>query len=242
LSFSPHPPSPPHTLGWLGTSALASISLEKPNWEKLNQETQKIESTGRPLSQTSPLWTQVAISVQKGLPYSFEVGIHTKWLVQSSMWTVAGDFRWAFNEGIDYLPDFSIRVHLQQLLGASPLKLTTGGMDFNIGKSFASPSGLLFSAFVGWDLVFVFAASQRIAFDDGEAKFASLRPFSNSHNRLYAALRVSYWNAFAQLGLSLSLLKTPTASVPSATPSSTNDEEGRLSSLFLANLGLGYAF
>ncbi|MCL2626762.1 MAG: hypothetical protein FWD46_08120 [Cystobacterineae bacterium] len=239
LCFSPHSPSPPHTLGWLGTSATAFVSFEKPNWEAI--EKLRRETTGPLLSQTSPLWTQLGIAVRKGLPYSFEVGLHAKWLSQSAMWTLAGDLRWAF-EGIDYLPNFSIRVHLQQLFGASPLQLATGGMDLSLGYAFALPKGFILSAFGGWDLVFVYAASQRINFDDGEAKFTSLKPFSNSHNRLYAALRLSYWNAFAQLSFSYSVLKTPAAAAPADNPPPSNNDEGISSSLLSANFGAGYLF
>ncbi|MCL2314246.1 MAG: hypothetical protein FWC28_03205 [Proteobacteria bacterium] len=239
LSFSPLSLSPPNTLGWLGTSTSAFLSLEKPNWEtieKLNRETREKFSqttTNRLLSQTSPLWTQLGISVRKGLPYSFEVAAHVKWLTQSPLWTLAGDLKWAF-EGIDYLPNFSIRLHLQQLFGASPLKLTTGGMDLSLGYTFALPNALILSLFGGWDLVFVYAASQRVRFDNAEAKFTSLKPFSNSHNRLYGAFQLSYWHAFVQWGLSYSVLKIPM--------SSTSKKEGTFSSLLMGNLGIGYVF
>jgi hypothetical protein len=243
LSFSAHSPSPSNTLGWYGTSTFAFVSFEKPNWntlEKFNREAItrfNREAISHPFPQSSPLWTQLGLSIRKGLPYSFEVGLHAKWLAQSAMWTLAGDLRWAFNEGIDFLPDFSIRVHLQQLFGASPLKLASGGMDLSIGKSFALPKGFILSVFGGWDLVFVFASSQLVRFDNGEAKFSASGPFSNSHNRIYGALRLSYWNAFAQLGLSYSMLKTPL-------PENSNPEEENLPLLWLlsANFGVGYTF
>ncbi|MCL2012293.1 MAG: hypothetical protein FWG75_05850 [Cystobacterineae bacterium] len=246
LSFSPQSPSPPHTLGWHGSSANAFISIEKPSWEALEELNRKAleklnpNATGHLFPQSLPLWTQLGISARKGLPYSFEVGVHAKWLTQSSMWTLAGDLKWAFNEGIDYLPDFSIRVHLQQLFGASPLKLTTGGMDLNFGHSLALPNGSILSIFGGWDLVFVYAASQPIPLSNGtpeEAKFDSLKPFSNSHNRVYAAFKVSHWDAFVQLGLSYSLLKTPISN-----QQSPDNKEVKFSTLFSANFSAGYMF
>jgi hypothetical protein len=243
LSFSAHPPSPANSLGWNGTSATAFVSIEKPSWETIEKSNQEAiekfnrKTTGHLFPQSSPLWTQLGVSVRKGLPYSFEVGVHAKWLAQSTMWTLAGDFKWALNEGIDYLPDFSIRAHFQQLLGASPFRLTTGGMDLSLGKPFALPNGFILSVFGGWDLVFVSASSQMVRFDNSQAKFDALKPFSNSHNRFYAAFRVSYWDAFVQLGLSYSVLKTPM-------PKGALDKEENLPllSLFCANLGVGYTF
>jgi len=246
LSFSTTLPSPSGSLGWHGASAAAFVSLEKPNWdtiEKSNREAiekANLKTSGQLFSQQSPLWTQTGLSVRKGLPYSFEVGVHAKWLSQSSMWTLAADFKWALNEGIDYLPDFSVRAHIQELFGAAPLKLTTGGMDLSLGKSFTLPRSLVFSVFGGWDLVFVSASSKTVHFDDGEAKFAAHNPFSNSHNRFYLAFRVLYWDAFAQLGFSYSVLKTPMPENAASAPS--ENENLPLLSLSSAHFGIGYSF
>ena len=242
LSFSAHPPSPAGTLGWYGTSVTAFASLEKPNWETIEKSNREafekfdVENTGRLFPQSTPLWTQLGLSVRKGLPYSFEVGVHSKWLSQSAMWTLAGDLKWALNEGIDFLPDFSVRAHIQELFGAKPLRLITGGMDLSLGKSFALPNSFVLSVSGGWDLVFVSASSKTVRFEDGEAKFDALNPFANSHNRFYLAFRMLYWDAFVQLGLSYSVLKTPV-------PKDANpDENIPLLSLFCANFGIGYAF
>jgi|GEM_PF-1411792 len=246
LSFSAHPPPPSNTLGWYGTSASTFVSIEKPNWETIEsanrENTRRFygETTGRLFPQGSPLWTQLGISARKGLPYSFEVGVHTKWLTQSTLWTLALDLRWALNEGIDYLPDFSIRVHIQELFGAAPLRLTTGGMDLSFGKSFVLPQGFVLGGSFGWDLVFVSASSQTINFVNGSAKFDALKPFSNSHNRFYLALRVSYWDAFLQLGLSYSVLKTPMSENTYTAPD--GEETLPLLSLLSANFGIGYTF
>jgi len=246
LSFSALPPASPNTLGWRGTSVSTFVSLETPNWETIeaaNREAiEKFHGTqsGLLFPRGSPLWTQWGLSVRKGLPYSFEVGAHTKWLSQSPLWTVAGDLRWALNEGIDYLPDFSVRVHLQELWGAKPLKLTTGGMDLNLGKSFALQNGFILSGSLGWDLVFVSASSQTVHFERGEATFDALDFFSNSHNRFYLAFRVLYWDAFVQLGLSYSVLKTPLPE--NANPVPSERETLPLLSLFSANFGIGYVF
>jgi len=242
LSFSALPPSSPNTLGWYGSSVLAFVSLEKPNWKTIEESNWKLnrQNAGYLFPQSSPLWTQTGLSLRKGLPYSFEVGIHAKWLTQSSMWTLAGDLRWAFTEGVDFLPDFSVRVHIQELLGATPLKLTTGGMDLSLGKSFTLPNGFIFSGALGWDLVFVAASSKTVHFENGSATFDTLNPFANSHNRFYLAFRALYWDAFVQLGLSYSVLKTPI----SEKAHSAANETGSLPllSLFSANLGVGYLF
>jgi hypothetical protein len=49
-----------------------------------------------------------------------------------------------------------------------------------------------------------------------------------------------YWDAFVQLGLSYSVLKTPMPE--NANPSSAENENLPLLSLFCANFGVGYTF
>jgi len=79
-----------------------------------------------------------ALHVQKGLPYSFELGGRLIYLDQSQMAAAQGQVRWALNENYfeRYIPDVALRGALTRLFGQRDLNLSVIDVDALVGKRF----------------------------------------------------------------------------------------------------------
>jgi len=103
--------------------------------------------------------TTMQIHVRKGLPFSFELGGTLTKLMESDMFALGGELKWAFNEGFYYLPDIAVRVAANRLLGSRDLDMLTGGLDVSISHPFGIGGLLSVTPYAGWNLLFVNASS-----------------------------------------------------------------------------------
>jgi hypothetical protein len=76
------------------------------------------------------------VHLRKGLPFSFDVGVKLAAVVNSATFAATLEVKWALLEGFKNLPDFSTRFYIGRAFGQQDLNLTTGGLDFSLGKQF----------------------------------------------------------------------------------------------------------
>ncbi len=139
------------------------------------------------------------LQVRKGLPFSFEADAKIQYLSYSEMFALTGGFRWALNEGFDFLPDLSIGGQGTRLLGNRDFGLTTAALDITVGKSFGVDGMLVLSPYAGWQHVWVSAVSQVIDFNPGtenvadptadDSVFKDVVMGQNSYDRFFLGLR-----------------------------------------------------
>jgi hypothetical protein len=79
-----------------------------------------------------------ALHVQKGLPWSFDLGGRIIYLDQSQTAAAQAELRWALNENYwkNYLPDIALRGAYTRLLGQRDLTLGVIDVDAVVGKRF----------------------------------------------------------------------------------------------------------
>ncbi|MGQ0505374.1 MAG: hypothetical protein ACT4TC_08635 [Myxococcaceae bacterium] len=151
-------------------------------------------------------WLMPSIHLRKGLPLSLELGTRIAWLDRSRMASITGEVKWALNEGFAYLPDIGVRAHATRLLNARDFEVTSGGIDLGVGKQFAIGGMLTVTPYVGWNLIWVGAASSSVDFNPGRsaadsianptAQFTDTNVYdpvnfgSNAHNRFYGGVRL----------------------------------------------------
>jgi hypothetical protein len=76
------------------------------------------------------------VHLRKGLPFSLDIGVKLAAVLNSSTFAATLELKWALVEGFKNLPDFSTRVYVGRAFGQQDLQLTTGGIDFSLGKQF----------------------------------------------------------------------------------------------------------
>lgn len=155
LVMSPRLMAPAETLGQAGFSlgveaSLAAIDNKAEHWLRAAPD-----ETESPASTLSTL----QIHVQKGLPFSFELGGTLTKLTQSDTFALGAELKWAFNEGFYYLPDIAVRGSVNRLVGNRDLDMLTGGIDVSISHPFGIGGLLAITPYAGWNLLFVSASS-----------------------------------------------------------------------------------
>ncbi len=155
MVMSPRLMAPAETLGQAGFSlgveaSLATIDNTAEHWARATPE-----QGDTPASTLSTM----QIHVQKGLPFSFELGGTLTKLMGSDAFALGGELKWAFNEGFYYLPDIAVRGSVNRLLGNRDLDMLTGGIDVSISHPFGVGGLLAITPYAGWNLLFVSASS-----------------------------------------------------------------------------------
>ncbi len=187
--------APPETLGHSGFAVAADLSIVDFGTQTVKLPT---ESTFQ-----GPL-LMPGLHVRKGLPWSFELGARASWIEKSRMAVVTVELKWALNEGLTYLPDIGIKLGVTRLINSRDFNLTVGGVDLGVGKQFAIGGMITLTPYVGWNLGFVGASTDKVDFRPSRTLAESDKPneqfkdvfiynevgaFSNTHNRFYGGLR-----------------------------------------------------
>lgn len=188
--------SPPDTLGHAGFA----ISLEASAVSFSGD--QQLERSAPAFDGTILL---PALHVRKGLPHSLELGTRVAWIDKSRMAAATVELKWAFNEGLAYLPDMGLRGHVTRLLNSRDFDLTVGGVDIGLGKQFAVAGMMSLTPYVSWDLNFVGASTRVMDFrptrslaegDSAAEQFKDLDVYqpvvatANAHSRLSGGFRL----------------------------------------------------
>lgn len=98
------------------------------------------------------------VMIRKGLPFSFEVGGRMSWFTGSRQFVVGGFGRWVPFGNWDKVPDISIGMGYDGLVGNDQLELGTFHLDLSLGYSFklnlrGTRPGTRFSPFAGYQFL-----------------------------------------------------------------------------------------
>ncbi len=211
---------PPETLGHAAFAVNAELSVVQLDATRVRIPTVR-QADGTPGIDGALLLPSV--HVRKGLPWSFELGTRVTWVEKSRMFAATGEVKWALNEGFAYLPDLGVRGHVTRLFNTPDLHLTTAGADLALGKQFAIGGMVTLTPYVGWNLVWVAAASNTVDFEPSRPRashqrspaaafensnvYGQLNLADNSHNRFYGGIR--FIGGVLQLGAEYSLSQLP---------------------------------
>jgi hypothetical protein len=136
-----------------------------------------------PVMGTAQLW------LRKGLPYGLEGALGGTYLLESRMFALGAQGRWALSEGFFWLPDFALTGGINRVLcvglpSQPPLNATdsangtvrqacgtdpgiwTAALGATVGKTFSLLGMVTVSPFVGWQKIFVHASSPYVDQDE----------------------------------------------------------------------------
>jgi hypothetical protein len=206
---------PPETLGHAAFSFNAELGIiQLPALESVRLPTQREQSDTLLLP---------SVHVRKGLPFSLELGARVGWVDKSRLFATTGELKWAVNEGFTYLPDIAVRAHVTRLMGNRDFDLTTGGLDFGVGKQFPLGGMVTLTPYGGLDFVAVAASTDVLDFDQNRDVSTTLDPadpyaglentgvfqevklMENVNQRIYGGAR--FITGALQLGVELSLTR-----------------------------------
>lgn len=108
--------------------------------------------------------TALQLQARKGLPYGFELGGVVSHLVDTDLWGVGMDLKYAFLEGYRFLPDVALRASVATTLGSRDMSLLVVGGDLTISKNFAIAGLVTMAPYAGYSFLYGRAASYIVAF------------------------------------------------------------------------------
>lgn len=103
------------------------------------------------------------VKFRKGLPASFELGGNFSYILGSHMFVMGGQLKAAILEGINFLPDVSVRTSFTRLFGAKEVNLNTLSIDFMIGYDFGVGGMIAIAPYFAWSYTKITASSNIIA-------------------------------------------------------------------------------
>lgn len=214
--------APPETLGHSGFALAAELSVVD---FRTSAALMPVAASGGLQGPLLLPW----LHLRKGLPWSFELGARAGWIEKSRMGVASAELKWALNEGYQFLPDVGVRGHVSKLINARSLDLVAGGLDLSVGKGITLAGMMRLTLYVGWNLVFVGAASGQVDFRSDASlaeadatteqfrdldAFAAVLAMNNAHNRFYGGLRFA--GGVVQLGFEASYALIPRVAGESA--------------------------
>jgi hypothetical protein len=110
-----------------------------------------------------------AVHIRKGLPFSFELGTRTVYLVESKMFGLQVEGKWALQEGYQKIPDFGVRFAMTRLLGQRDWTLTASDLDFIASKKFGLKGVISLTPYAAYRITWM-------ATETGELDFGPARP------------------------------------------------------------------
>jgi hypothetical protein len=117
---------------------------------------------------TSGVLTTLALQARKGLPFGFELGADAAHLVDSDLWNIGFNVKYAFMEGYRRLPDVSVRAYLSGVVGARDFGMMLSGGDLVVSKEHGLGGVVTVAPYAGYSLVYARTSSNVIGyFDDG---------------------------------------------------------------------------
>jgi hypothetical protein len=239
---------PPETLGHAAFSFNAELSvIQLPPIDSVLLPTQ------RPQADTLLL---PSVHVRKGLPFSLELGARVGWVDKSRLFATTGELKWAVNEGFTYLPDIAVRAHVTRLMGNRDFDLTTGGLDFGVGKQFPLGGMVTLTPYGGLDFVAVAASTDVLDFNqerdvndtldpndpyaglENTAPYQEVKLMENIGQRIYGGAR--FITGALQLGVELSLTRAGSFEYTDPTTNSTATRDLPAVLAFSTTLGLDF--
>lgn len=233
-----------HTLGYNGFAVNAELNV-------VNFKKGFIMPTERPFS--GPLLLP-SIHFRKGLPWSLELGAKITWLDKSKMAAGTFEARWALTEGFKKLPEVTLRIYGTKLFNTPDFDLWSAGTDLSVGKRFAIGGMVTLAPYIGWNLGWTHATSNRVDFAPSRSEatfdatpasqlldtsaFAPVTAAHNHHNRFYLGAR--FVGGIVSLAAEVSI--TGLGSIDQPDPSIPGSTQRDLPSIFAFSTTLGLDF
>ena len=165
--IAPRLQTPADTLGYAGFQfsaelGVTKINADRPYWRGV--EGASPDPAGPTVARPDSYLTTVGGFVRKGmwLPLpAFEFGAGAVNVLGSRMYAIQGYAKIALQEGFHgwVLPSVAVRGSASQLLGTSQVDLNVYGVDIVASKAFGLAGTVRLEPFVGWNYLFIDAAS-----------------------------------------------------------------------------------
>jgi len=140
------------------------------------------------------------VTVRKGLGGSIELGVAASMLVNSQIFALGGQLRWAPLDGLYGWPDVALRAWASHLIGVQDLNMTFGGADILVSKSFGVAGTFRLQPYAQYGLTMVDASTGAIDFNPSaenpgnpsadDASFHRLAFWENRYHRFVAGVRL----------------------------------------------------
>ncbi len=160
LVLTPSPLQPAETTGQSGFDfgidlGVHGISFWEDFWSK-----------GRAGGSVAPTLETIGIRGRKGfilpVPLTSEIELGASWLVESRHVLVGANWRVALNEGFRWIPDVSISLGINRLIGGDDLYLTTGVAGAQISKGISILGDVYITPFLNYQSIFIDARTRLI--------------------------------------------------------------------------------
>lgn len=162
---------------YLGVSStLTPISASGNAWQRGSQ------GGNSAVHNTSPdaalVWNR--FSVRKGLPFGFELGTSLGQGIDTSIWVLAAELKWAllegYHSGLGHFPDLALHGTLSTTVGAGALSLQTDTLDVILSKPYVVFGSYRMTPFLALQGLFVRARTGRVDLTPGTSGWDNCKP------------------------------------------------------------------
>lgn len=166
-ALAPRSHSPADTLGWYGWNLGLGYSFSDISggdaWADALVGVERfpnLDAERRKAREAPGLLHAIQFHARKGLPFSTELGVNVTYLINSRMYQLGLEGKFAFLEGFKelYIPDAAVRMNYSHLFGAADMELDTWAWDLLVSKTFPVGGFISFAPYVAYSLVYSVAA------------------------------------------------------------------------------------
>ncbi len=162
-TVAPRFSGPAATLGSLGFQVALDWSMTNiPENAKRWQDVMSPYGASTPSEGADSFLQTLTLHVRKGLPFSAEVGGTFTRLLNSPLWGVGVEFKFAALEGFTYLPELSFRGAVATFLGTRDYALLTASGDVILSKKIGIAGLFKLAPYVGYSLLYTHGSSNVI--------------------------------------------------------------------------------
>lgn len=176
---APRLQTPADTLGYSGFQfsfdmAFTKINADQPYWTGVAGASPTNPAAKRPDSYLTTIGGFVRKGIWLVIP-ALEIGAGAVNVMGSRMYAVQGYAKLALQEGFHgwWLPSVAVRGSASQLLGTDQVDLNVYGVDVLISKAFGLAGTFRLEPYLGWNLLFIDAASGALDATPGCDAFAA---------------------------------------------------------------------
>ncbi len=161
--------APAETLGWNGWNLDFEFSLNSipggDHWDDALQGVERInalDAQNQKSSSSPGLLNTVQFQARKGLPYSLELGLVVTYLLSSEMVMTGVEAKFAFVEGLTYVPDMAVHMNYNHLFGSPDMDLDVWNWDLSLSYNWGVGGFIMFAPYTGYSLVYAIAAPHAV--------------------------------------------------------------------------------
>jgi len=143
--------------------SLTAIPVNAAHWAEVMTATglPGDPDTGLGSGAESPLQT-IQFNVRKGLPFSAELGGNVTKLVDSGLWGVGLEVKYAALEGFKYAPEIGFRGTVNTFLGSKDYALLLASWDAIVSKKFGIAGLFKLAPYAGYNGLYIHGSSNVI--------------------------------------------------------------------------------